>query len=193
MEMEDAAAVARVKAGDKDTFRLLVERHSQTIFRLAFRMMENEQDAEEIVQETFLRAYRALDGFESRSNFGTWIYRIALNRCYDFLNQRKSRPTIQPQEDPEAPAVIEQIPTKNPSPERSLLSQEIQVQVRSAMELLTAGERIAFVLFHFEGRSIEEVARTLNVRQGVVKNRVYRAVKKLRQQLHQLRVFRIDT
>jgi RNA polymerase sigma-70 factor (ECF subfamily) len=190
MEMEDAAAVARVKAGDKDTFRLLVERHSQTIFRLAFRMMENEQDAEEIVQETFLRAYRALDGFESRSNFGTWIYRIALNRCYDFLNQRKSRPTIQPQEDPEAPAVIEQIPTKNPSPERSLLSQEIQVQVRSAMELLTAGERIAFVLFHFEGRSIEEVAQTLNVRQGVVKNRVYRAVKKLRRQLQPLRAFR---
>src|SRR5258705_2937302 len=145
MEMDDAAAVARVRSGDKDTFRLLVERHSQIIFRVAFRMMENEQDAEEVVQETFLRAYRALDRFESRSNFGTWIYRIALNRCYDLLAQRKSRPTIQPQEDPEAPAVIEQIPTKNPSPERSLLSQEIQVQERSAMELLTAAERIAFV------------------------------------------------
>src|SRR6266566_4562747 len=89
MEMDDAAAVARVRSGDKDTFRLLVERHSQTIFRLAFRMMENEQDAEEVVQETFLRAYRALDGFESRANFGTWIYRIALNRCYDLLDQRK--------------------------------------------------------------------------------------------------------
>jgi len=87
-------------------------------------------------------------------------------------------------------AAIEQMPTKNPSPERSLLSQEIQVQVRSAMELLTAGERIAFVLFHFEGRSIEEVARTLNVRQGVVKNRVCRAVKKLRRQLQPLRAFR---
>ena len=190
MEMDDAAAVARVRSGEKDTFRLLVERHSQTIFRLAFRMMENEQDAEEIVQETFLRAYRALDGFESRANFGTWIYRIALNRCYDFLNQRKSRPMIQPQEDPDAPAAIEQIPTKNPSPERSLLSQEIEVQVRSAMKLLTTGERIAFVLFHFEGRSIEEVARALNVRQGVVKNRVYRAVKKLRRQLQPLRAFR---
>ena len=190
MEMDDAAAVARVRSGDEDTFRLLVERHSQIIFRLAFRMMENEQDAEEVVQETFLRAYRGLDGFESRANFGTWIYRIALNRCYDLLDQRKSRPMMQPQEDPDAPAAIDQLPTKNPSPERRLLSQEIEVRVRSAMEQLTAGERIAFVLRHYEGRSIEEIARALNVRPGLAKNRVHRAVKKLRQELQPLRAFR---
>src|SRR5436190_1210704 len=70
MEMDDAAAVARVKAGEKDAFRLLVERHSQTIFRVAFRMMQNEQDAEEIVQDTFLRAYRALDGFQQLTAAG---------------------------------------------------------------------------------------------------------------------------
>src|ERR1700704_5224451 len=187
--MGDAAAVARAKAGDKDTFRLLVERHSQLIFRLAFRMMENEQDAEEVVQETFLRAYRALDGFESRANFGTWIYRIALNRCYDLLAQRKSRPMMQTQEDPEAPNIIEQIPTTNPNPERRALSQEIEVRVRSAMEQLTAGERMAFVLRHFEGRSVEEIARALNVREGAAKNRVHRAVQKLRQHLQPLRTF----
>jgi RNA polymerase sigma-70 factor (ECF subfamily) len=190
MEMDDAAAVARVRSGEKETFRLLVERHSQTIFRLAFRMMENEQDAEEVVQETFLRAYRGLDGFQSRANFGTWIYRIALNRCYDLLAQRKSRPVMQSQEDPEAPDPIEQVPTTNPNPERRALSQEIDVQVRSAMEHLTAGERIAFVLRHLEGRSIEEIARVLNVREGLAKNRVHRAVKKLRQELQPLRTFR---
>src|SRR6266478_8483264 len=102
MEMDDAAAVARVRSGEKDTFRLLVERHSQIIFGLAFRMMENEQDAEEIVQETFVRAYRALDGFESRANFGTWIYRIAVNRCYDLLKQRKSRHEVHSKEEPDA-------------------------------------------------------------------------------------------
>lgn len=190
MEMDDAAAVARVRSGDKDAFRPLVERHSQTIFRVAFRMIENEQDAEEVVQETFLRAYRALDRFESRANFGTWIYRIALNLCYDVLKQRQSRPRTQPQEDPDAPDAIEQVPATNPSPERSLLSREIDVRIRSAMEQLTSGERIAFVLFHFEGRSIEEIAQALKVRQGSVKNRVHRAVKKLRQQLQPLRAFR---
>jgi RNA polymerase sigma-70 factor, ECF subfamily len=189
MEMDDAAAVARVRSGEKDAFRLLVERHSQTIFRLAFRMMENEQDAEEIVQDTFLRAYRALDRFESRANFGTWIYRIAVNRCYDLLNQRKSRHQVHPKEELDEPVFIEQIPAKNPGPERSLLSCEIEVRVRSAVEQLTAGERTAFVLRHLEGRSIEEIARMLNVRQGAAKNRVHRAVQKLRQQLQPLRTF----
>src|SRR5437588_10693002 len=127
MEMDDAAAVARVRSGEKDTFRLLVERYSQTIFRLAFRMMENEQDAEEVVQETFLRAYRGLDGFESRANFGTWIYRIALNRCYDLLDRRKSRPMIQPPEDPDARDRKEQSPTYNPNPDRLRASHEITV------------------------------------------------------------------
>jgi len=191
MEMDDAAAVARVRAGEKDAFRLLVERHSQTIFRLAFRMMENEQDAEEIVQDTFLRAYRALNGFESRSNFGTWIYRIAVNRCYDLLDQRKSRHEVHSKEEPDADELdlVEQIPATSPSPERSLLSSEIEVRVRSAMKQLTAGERTAFVLRHFEGRSVEEIARVLNVREGAAKNRVHRAVQKLRQHLQPLRTF----
>jgi len=187
MEMDDAAAVARVRSGEKDVFRLLVERHSRTIFGLAFRMMENEQDAEEIVQETFVRAYRALDGFESRANFGTWIYRIAVNRCYDLLKQRKSRLQVEAKEDLDEAALVEQIPTKNPSPERTLLSREIEVRVRLAVKQLTAGERTAFVLRHFEGRSVEEIARVLNVREGAAKNRVHRAVQKLRQQLQPLR------
>jgi RNA polymerase sigma-70 factor (ECF subfamily) len=97
---------------------------------------------------------------------------------------------MQPQEDPDAQAAIEQIPTKNPSPERSLLSQEIEVRVRSAMEHLTAGERTAFVLRHFEGRSIEEIAQVLNVREGAARNSVHRAVLKLRQELQPLRTFR---
>lgn len=190
MEMDDATAVARVRAGDKDAFRLLVERHSHPIFRLAFRMMENETEADEVVQDTFLRAYRALDGFKSQANFGTWIYRIALNRCYDLLSQRKSRPVMQPREDdPDVPSALEQIPARSPNPERTLLSREIEARVRAAIEQLTAGERTAFVLRHFEGRSIEEIARMLNVRQGSAKNRVHRAVKKLREQLAPLRTF----
>jgi len=190
MEMDDAAAVTRVRLGEKDAFRLLVERHSRTIFRLAFRMMEDEQDAEEIVQDTFLRAYRAIDGFESRSNFGTWIYRIALNRCYDLLEQRKLQPQACEKEEPDEQALVERIPTKNPSPERNLLSREIEGRVRSAMEQLTAIERTAFVLRHFEGRSMGEIARLLNVRQGTARNRVHRAIEKLRDQLQPLRTVR---
>ena len=79
MEETDAAAIARAQTGDSDAFRTLVERHSRNVFRLAFRMTGNENDAEDIVQETFLKAYRQLHRYESRSSFGTWLFRIAAN------------------------------------------------------------------------------------------------------------------
>src|SRR5262245_48016724 len=91
METTDAAVVAQVLAGDGEAFRLLVDRHSRSIYRVAYRMTGNQDDAEEIVQETFLRAYRSLSKFELRSNFGTWLYRIAVNRSLDFLNARKTQ------------------------------------------------------------------------------------------------------
>ncbi|HEY1270602.1 MAG TPA: sigma-70 family RNA polymerase sigma factor [Terriglobales bacterium] len=184
--MDDATAVARVKAGEKDAFRLLTERHSHALFRLAFRLMENEAEAEEVVQDTFLRAYQGLARFEERSNFGTWVYRIAINRCYDLLASRKARP--QPLDpDPDDPSPEEHILSGRPGPERVLLSQEIKLRLGSAMKQLTAREHTAFVLRHFEGRSIEEIARLMNMRQGAAKNTVHRAVQRLRHQLLPLR------
>jgi RNA polymerase sigma-70 factor, ECF subfamily len=190
MAMDDAAVVARVRAGEKDCFRLLVERHSHDIFRLAFRMMGNEQDAEEVVQDTFLRAYRGLDRFESRSSFSTWIYRIATNRCYDLLDQRKSRPEPVVVGDAEEERPEDRIPSSSPGPDRALLSGEIAERLRLVMFQLTASERTAFVLRHFEGQSIEEIAKVLNIGPGAAKNSIHRAVQKLRQELEPLRAAR---
>src|ERR1051326_3774516 len=91
MEVTDAAVVAQVLAGDRDAFRVLVQRHSRSIFRVIYRMTGNQQDTEEIVQETLLRAYKSLASFELRANFSTWLYRIAVNRTLDFLNARKTQ------------------------------------------------------------------------------------------------------
>src|SRR6476660_45630 len=88
---ESAAVLARAQQGDGDAFRALVERHSRTVFRLAFRMTGNEQDAEDVVQESFLRAYRQLGRFESRANFGTWLYRIVANCSVDLMRARQAR------------------------------------------------------------------------------------------------------
>jgi len=85
------AALARARRGDGDAFRELVERHSRSVFRLAFRMTGNEQDAEDVVQESFLRAYKQLGRFESRANFGTWLYRITANCAVDMMRARQSR------------------------------------------------------------------------------------------------------
>src|SRR5690349_1152826 len=89
MEDSDSVAIARVKAGDGNAYRLLVDRHSRGVFRLAYRMTGNEQDAEDVVQETFLRAYRQLARWEARSSFGTWLYRIAANYSLDLMRGRK--------------------------------------------------------------------------------------------------------
>src|SRR4249920_4174478 len=86
-----ATVLARARKGDSDAFRELVEQHSRSAFRLAYRMTRNEQDAEDVVQESFLRAYRHLGRFEARSNFGTWLYRIVANCAVDLLRARRSR------------------------------------------------------------------------------------------------------
>src|SRR6266511_4621621 len=89
MEETDPALITRAREGDPDAFRVLVERHSVKLFQLAFRMTGNEQDAEDVVQETLLRAYQQLNRFESRAGFGTWLHRIAANCSLDLLRKRK--------------------------------------------------------------------------------------------------------
>src|SRR6476469_3193709 len=88
---ETAAVLARARQGDSDAFRALVEKHGRSVFRLAFRMTGNEQDAEDVVQESFLRAYRQLGRFESRANFGTWLYRIVANCSVDLMRSKQAR------------------------------------------------------------------------------------------------------
>lgn len=183
MDASDGAAVAQVQAGDGNAFRVLVERHSQTIFRVAFRMTGKEEDAEEVVQEAFLRAYRSIGRFEARSNFGTWVYRIAVNCALDLLEKRKHRQeqSITHDEADDGPPI--QLVASNPGPDRQLYSSELQRKVAAALAELTPVERIAFSMRHFEHCSIGEIGKTLNVREGAAKNTVFRAVKKMRRAL----------
>jgi len=191
MEVTDAAVVAQVLAGDRDAFRVLVERHSRSIYRVAYRMTGSQQDAEELVQEVLLRAYKSLGRFEMRSNFSTWLYRIAINRTLDFLSARKSQMQnqdayqIADDPDPEDSRQV-QLPSPSPGPDRVVLSGEVKSHVAQAMTLLTPVERVAFIMRHMEGRSIEEIGQALNLKASAAKNSVFRAVHKLRQQLEPL-------
>ncbi len=186
MEQSDAAQVAQALAGDRDAFRVLVERHSRSLFRLAYRMTGNEHDAEEVVQETFLRAYRRLNRFESRSSFGTWLYRIAVNCSLDLLRQRRPHEEHrEPDRTDESDAVLE-VATTDPAPDRLALSAEMRHRVTAALRELSAAERAAFVLRHFEGMSIEEIGRALGLGASATKNSVFRAVQKLRRSLQPL-------
>jgi RNA polymerase sigma-70 factor (ECF subfamily) len=182
----DQAVVAEARAGSADAFRVLVERHSRQVFRLAFRMTGNEHDAEDLVQETFLRACKQLHSYDGRASFATWLYRIASNCSVDLLRSRQSRqrrivdlaPDLRDSGDP-----LESFPTKSPSPETLSMGADITRLLTPAMRQLSEKERAAFVLRHYEGLSIEEISQALNIRQSAAKHSIFRAVQKLRRVL----------
>jgi RNA polymerase sigma-70 factor (ECF subfamily) len=186
MEVSDVDAVALAKAGDRDGFRILVERHSRSVFRLAFRMTANEQDAEDVVQETFLRAYRQLASYESRSSFGTWLYRIAANYSLDLVRSRRRHEDQHVSGGSGDDDPILRIPAGSPQPDRLAMSGEVGARVQAALGGLTARERMAFVLRHFEGQSIEEIGSALGLNVNATKNSIFRAVQKLRRELEPL-------
>jgi len=185
MEMTDVAAVSRARDGDSDAFRLLVERHSRAIFRVAYRMTANEHDADDVVQETFLRAYRQIDRFEERANFSTWVHRIAINCSLDLLRAR-GRHDKHYGGDPSSEEMSAVIKTDDPQPDRLLLSAELQSHVAKALERLSGNERTAFILRHFEGMPVEDIGKTLGIQVNAAKHTIFRAVRKLRESLEPL-------
>jgi RNA polymerase sigma-70 factor (ECF subfamily) len=188
MGQQDGAAIEAVLAGDRDAFGDLVKRHSRMLFRLAYRMMGNQADADDVVQDAFLRAYQKLASFESRADFGTWIYRIALHCALDRLHKRRAEYSrrVSEKTDPEEGTV--QVADLKPDPERLAISAEIAALQEMAMKGLSAMERTAFVLRHMEDRSTEEIAAVMNVTPNTAKQSVYRAVQKVRHRLTRLKV-----
>ena len=186
MPQTDAATVALARDGDSEAFRALVERHSRAVYRLAQRMTGTPQDAEDVVQETFLKAYRQLGRFESRANFSTWLHRIAVNCSIDLIRSRASREAGRDAATLEQCSSDEGMVAGRASPERLMLSTEVQERVNTAMSTLSRMERAAFVLRHFEGHSIDEISRSLGLKTNATKHSIFRAVKKMRVALEPL-------
>jgi RNA polymerase sigma-70 factor (ECF subfamily) len=190
MGKHDPALIRDILSGNKEAYGALVKSHSPKLFRLAFRITGNEADADEVVQDAFLLGYRKLESFESRSNFGTWIYRIAahcaLNRLRGHKIEESSR--VSDETDPETDSL--QVADAAAGPERLILSGEIAAMQETAMLALTPAERAAFVLRHMEGCTTEEIALALGMEPNAAKQAVFRAVHKLRLRLAALRVNR---
>jgi len=181
--VDAGGAIERAQSGDSDAFRLLVEQHSRVIFRLAFRMTGNEQDAEDVVQETFLRAYKRISDYEARASFSTWLYRIASNYALDLIRSRRRHEEKRERGSGEDRDILQTIPEASPGPERMAYGGQVKDRVNAALDELTAQERTAFVLRHFEGLSIEEIGRTLGTGANATKHSIFRAVQKLRRSL----------
>ena len=184
MPQTDAATVALARGGDSEAFRALVERHSRAVYRIAHRMTGNPSDAEDVVQDTFLKAYRQLGRFESRANFGTWLHRIAVNCSIDLIRSRPHREAGHDSADLEEMSGTDvAINNGHKTPERLMLSTEVQDRISSAMSSLSERERAAFVLRHFEGHSIDDISRSLGLKANATKHSIFRAVRKMRMAL----------
>ena len=176
MDGSDVSLVAQARDGDAEAYRELVERHGRNVFRLSYRLTGNEQDAEDVVQETFLKAYRNLSRYDGRAGFGTWAYRIATNSALDLLRRRERARTEPLPDGEDAP----EPPSEGLTPERVAEGSELGRRLARAMTRLSASEKTAFVLRHQEGCSLQEIAAALGIRTGAAKTCVFRAVAKLR-------------
>jgi RNA polymerase sigma-70 factor (ECF subfamily) len=173
----DAQLVMRVQKGDKQAFDLLVLKYQRKIQRLLSRMLRDQSDIDDVMQESFIKAYRALPQFRGDSAFYTWLYRIAINTARNWMASQKRRPSspgLNQTEDGETFDEIDNL-TDNNTPESVLASREIANTVNAVIEQLPAELRTAIVLREIDGLSYEEIAQTMDCPIGTVRSRIFRA------------------
>ena len=180
MDPRDSDLVRRVLAGDTAAFEGLVAAHSRAVYGLAFRITGNAAAAEDVVQETFLRAFRFLSRFDQRAELGTWLHRIAVNAAIDQGRRSRRERAARVDLPDEGDRSLAEVPTGEAGPERRALAAEIRRRTAAALAGLSPSERAAFVLRHCEGRSIAEISSTLGKRDNATKQSIFRAVRKLR-------------
>lgn len=175
-EQLDEELVLRVQQGDKSAYDILVLRYQHKIIQLVNRYVKDHSEAQDVAQEAFIKAYRALGSFRGESAFYTWLYRIAINTAKNYLVARARRSSDQ-QVDVQDAEAIENAPQLQglDTPERQLLGAEIAETIQAAIENLPEEMRVAIMLREFEGMSYEEIAEAMDCPVGTVRSRIFRA------------------
>lgn len=177
----DLELVRQAIDGNHGAYALLVERFQRKVFRMALTIVGDESEAESITQDTFVTAYLNLGSFEGRSEFETWLTRIAINKSRDVLRSRKRRFVSLPI-DTEEPGAAEP-PDERPDAERNAIARQLGAAIDRAIEGLSAQQKAIFRLRMLEELSLEEIARLMDLRPGTVRAHLFRAVHKVREQL----------
>lgn len=174
---EDLLIVQRVQAGDKLAFNLLVSKYHRRVGRLLTRMVRNQEDIEDVVQETFIKAYRAIGNFRGDSAFYTWIYRIAINTAKNLLVTQGRRPsTLKESNDGDSETFEDNAALSNiDTPESLYQTKQIGEAVNEAMAALPEELRSAIVMREIDGLSYEEIAAAMDCPIGTVRSRIFRA------------------
>ena len=182
MTSTDEELVARSIGGDAESFNQLILRWERPIYALAYRTIGREEDARDVCQDTFLRAYRGLNGFRGQAKFSSWLYRIALNLCRDWMRRERRTPVVQAPEDMD---LMDLAAAREPSEsiEDRVGRHDLTRAVERAMALLPEEQRTAIVLKEYQGLTFQEIADLLGCPLSTVKTRLYQGLTVLRREL----------
>ena len=182
-DQNEVRLVKRAKQGDMHAFEELILQHEKIVYNVALRMMNHSEDAKDISQEVFLKAYRNIGNFDERSQFSTWIYRITANTCIDEMRKRKGRQSFSLEEG----SMQRQVADAGETPEESMLREEQKSEILQALESLSPEHKVAVILRDIKGLSYEEIAEILELTLGTVKSRISRGRNQLKQEILKLR------
>jgi RNA polymerase sigma-70 factor, ECF subfamily len=183
MTLTDEELVARAKAGDLDCFNQLVVRWERPIYALAYRTLGREEEARDVVQEAFLRAYRGLRGFKGEAKFSSWLYRITLNLCRDWSRRERRAPIVQVPEGTDPMDLADEHVQPTESVEDLVARREMSAAVAKAMAELPEEQRTAILLKEYHGLTFQEIAGMLDCPLSTVKTRLYQGLSVLRRRL----------
>jgi RNA polymerase sigma-70 factor (ECF subfamily) len=184
MTRTDEELVARAQGGDVESFNQLIVRWERPIYALAYRVIGKEEDARDVCQDAFLRAYRALPGFKGQAKFSSWLYRIALNLCRDWIRRQRRAPVSQLPEDTDASELAAETGPVE-SIEDLVARRELSAIVEEAMSVLSEEQRTAIILKEYHGMTFQEIADMQGCPLSTVKTRLYQGLSILRRRLEQ--------
>jgi len=184
MTRTDEELVARAQGGDIESFNQLILRWERPIYALAYRVIGKEEDARDVCQDAFLRAYRALPGFKGQAKFSSWLYRIALNLCRDWIRRQRRAPVSQLPEDADATELAAETGPVE-SIEDLVARRELSAIVEEAMSELSEEQRTAIILKEYHGMTFQEIADMQGCPLSTVKTRLYQGLSLLRRRLEQ--------
>ena len=188
-DLQEKDLIRKAKQGDMLAFEELILKHEKIVYNLALRMMNHSEDAMDISQEVFLKAYRSLANFDERSAFSTWLYRITHNTCIDEIRKRKGKQTYSLEEDLESEdgSMQRQVADDGDTPEESLMRKEQKSEILRALDTLSEEHKAAIILRDVKGLSYEEIAEILELSLGTVKSRINRARNQLKTEILKIR------
>lgn len=185
MEEREARLIRQAQQGSTIAFAQLVALHDRRVLQLAYQLLNDRRDAEDVYQEVFTNVFRKLSSFRFESAFSTWLYRIVVNHCINYRKRRlrARHETLEPSMFVEEDEPTPRFKDEGLDPEHELLNRELGQQIHAALATLSDKQRAVFVLRHFQGHKLQEIAEILDTAEGTVKNYLFRATQHLQKRL----------